>query len=64
MAAKTEKGDFTEEKMKEFDRIVQKTGRFPADTVFDPRAGARGEPRYRKLQKEDMNPPIEQPAEQ
>lgn len=53
MADKSKKADFTDDEMKEFDRVVQKTGRFPADTIFDPSAEARGESRYRKVTADD-----------
>jgi hypothetical protein len=46
------KADYTDKEMAEFDAQVQRRGIFPAGTVFDPTAQARGEPRWRKVAKD------------
>lgn len=63
MADKSKKSDFTDDEMKEFDKVVQKTGRFPENTIFDPSAESRGEARYRKITSDDKKA-AESPAGQ
>lgn len=46
--------DFTDAEMAEMDAELRRTRVFPADTIFDPTAEARGEPRWRKLTATDI----------
>jgi hypothetical protein len=64
MTDKAKKADYTEEEMKAFDKTLQQSGQFPPDSVFDPTAEARGEPRWRKNEEEASAPKSKKDAEE